>query len=99
LGWDVAGIAETSPGADDHSVGARAQREGRILLTFDKDFGELSLTTPLSARCGVVLCRLPLSPPVDTAVRIERILASRDDWAGAFSVVERDRIRMRRIGR
>jgi ABC-type lipoprotein export system ATPase subunit len=38
---DVAWIRELSPGIDDETVLARAQAENRVLLTFDKDFGEL----------------------------------------------------------
>jgi predicted nuclease of predicted toxin-antitoxin system len=41
-GFDVAGIAETSPGLSDREVLGIASTEGRTLLTFDKDFGELA---------------------------------------------------------
>lgn len=41
-GHDVAWIRTAAPGAADGDVLARAVREERILLTFDKDFGELA---------------------------------------------------------
>jgi hypothetical protein len=40
-GHDVWWIRETSPGISDDAVLARAATESRLLLTFDKDFGEL----------------------------------------------------------
>jgi len=39
-GHDVLWVAEVAPGSKDEEVLALAIREGRILLTFDKDFGE-----------------------------------------------------------
>ena len=42
-GHDVAWIGAVAPGSPDTSVLSQAQTEERILLTFDKDFGELAL--------------------------------------------------------
>jgi hypothetical protein len=72
-----------------------AGRERRILLTFDKDFGELARAAPLPQHCGVVLFRTPMPPPGEVGQRIAGLILSRDDWAGHFSVVEPGRVRMR----
>ena len=40
-GYDVASIIEDSPGVKDESVLSRAHAEQRIILTFDRDYGEL----------------------------------------------------------
>lgn len=40
-GHDVVYIKETAPGSDDESVLNLAAGEQRVLLTEDKDFGEL----------------------------------------------------------
>ena len=42
-GHDVVWVRLVAPGAADAQVLARASREARILLTFDKDFGEFIL--------------------------------------------------------
>lgn len=97
LGEDVVGVAEAAAGSDDRNVFAWARREGRILLTFDKDFDELFEASPLPQPSGLALIRLAMSPPRDVANLIVRILMSRDDWGGCFSVIERDRIRMKRF--
>lgn len=41
-GHDVLWIRETSPGCSDVGVKDRALAEDRLLITFDKDFGELA---------------------------------------------------------
>ena len=40
-GHDVAAVAEDTPGAADYAVVARAVHEQRILVTFDRDLGQL----------------------------------------------------------
>ena len=40
---DVVAIAEVSPREEDDAVMERAARGGRILLTEDKDFGQVGL--------------------------------------------------------
>jgi predicted nuclease of predicted toxin-antitoxin system len=42
LGHDVVWVRTDAPGSTDTAVLARAQRASLILLTFDKDFGELA---------------------------------------------------------
>lgn len=53
-GHDVVSIAAVHPGASDAEVLIRAVREQRILLTFDKDFGELALRSQMPAGSGIV---------------------------------------------
>ena len=52
---DVAWIRTDNPGSSDQEVLARAMREHRVLVTFDKDFGELAWKAGLPAECGIVL--------------------------------------------
>lgn len=72
-----------------------ARVDDRILLTFDKDFGDLVLRRGLPASRGVVLFRMPLEDPGRIARLVVSVLASRTDWADHFSVVESERVRMR----
>jgi len=76
---------------------AQAVRENRVLLTFDKDFGELAWRAALPLTAGIVLVRLPMPPPANVGPTISSIIGSREDWAGHFSVVEPGRIRMRSL--
>src|SRR5438105_13045903 len=95
LGHDVIWIRTESPGAKDPEILHRAVSEGRILLTFDKDFGDLAFQFGLPATCGIVLFRLQASSSTALASMIATALQSRTDWAGQFSVIEPGRIRMR----
>jgi predicted nuclease of predicted toxin-antitoxin system len=96
-GHDLAWVRTDSPGAPDAEVLARAVREDRVLLTFDKDFGELAWHARLPAQCGIVLFRLPMPPATDAGAFFARVLSSRQDWAGHFSVIEPNRVRMRAL--
>jgi hypothetical protein len=68
--------------------------EQRLLITFDKDFGELVFRRGSAASCGVVLFRLRGLSPTAIAVRVADALETRSDWVGCFSVVDASRIRM-----
>jgi len=93
-GHDVFWVRESSPGISDEMVLAAATRFGRLLITFDKDFGELAFRSFLPASSGVVLFRIRKQSAEYIAKRAVEILAGRQDWAGHFSVIEDDRIRM-----
>ncbi|MGE0005645.1 MAG: DUF5615 family PIN-like protein [Parvibaculaceae bacterium] len=93
-GCDIDWVRRSAPGISDQEVLARAVRNRRLLLTFDKDFGELAKAAPLPRQCGVILLRLPM-PPRSIGPVLSGLLLSRHDWAGHFSVVEPGRIRSR----
>ncbi len=57
-GHEVLFIAETSPGIEDAEVLSISHREQALLLTADKDFGELVFRNR-EPHCGVLLIRLP----------------------------------------
>jgi predicted nuclease of predicted toxin-antitoxin system len=94
-GHDVLWIREAIPGATDEHVIERALAEQRLLLTFDKDFGELAFHRGRKATAGVVLFRISQPSATAVAETIVRVLASRNDWAGNFSVVNDRTVRMR----
>ncbi|MBI3361521.1 MAG: DUF5615 family PIN-like protein [Chloroflexi bacterium] len=93
-GHDVAWARIDAPGLDDQAVLARAQAEDRLLVTFDKDFGELAFRTRLPATSGIILFRISAPSPEVVARVAVQALANRSDWAGHFAVIEDDRIRM-----
>ena len=93
-GYDVAWVRTDTPGSSDQQVLERAQVEERLILTFDKDFGELAFSRGLPATNGIILFRIQALSPDYVARVATLVLASRTDWAGHFSVVEDDRIRM-----
>ncbi len=98
-GHDVAWVRTDAPGSADTAILALAVREARVLLTFDKDFGELAWRARLPASCGVILLRIPMPPAASAARTIAEIVSSRSDWPGNFAVVEPGRVRLRQLPR
>jgi predicted nuclease of predicted toxin-antitoxin system len=98
-GHDVIWALMAMPGAPDREIIARANGERRLLLTFDKDFGEFAFRDRLSPASGVIFIRLESSSPTETADVIAAALASPRDWIGYFSTVEKHRIRARPLPR
>jgi predicted nuclease of predicted toxin-antitoxin system len=94
-GHDVLSVKELMRGADDVAILSRAQEESRVVVTHDKDFGELAFRQRLPAQCGIILFRLSGGNPDADNRRILDAIESRTDWAGQFAVVADDRIRMR----
>ena len=88
-------VAEECPGIADEEVAALCSERQRILLTFDKDFGELIFRRGLSAGSGVVLFRLIPESPEQAADVALALVKSQPDLNGTFCVVTRDRIRVR----
>lgn len=71
-GHDVAWALERMATDTDFKILAAAQIDARIVLTNDKDFGELAVRSGLPARCGVILLRLKgLSPDEAVARTVE----------------------------
>ncbi len=96
-GHDVLWVRPRSPGRSDIEILNNARSENRILVTFDKDFGELVFRQGIAATNGVILFRIRMPSPAYIARVAVTALESRDDWEGHFSVVEDDRIRMMRL--
>ncbi len=92
---DIVWIRTDAPGSSDQEILARAVAESRILLTLDKDFGELAYRSKLPASCGIILFRVSIPSSAHVARVAVRILSSRSDWVGHFAVIEEHRVRMR----
>lgn len=65
-GYTVLFVAETSPGIEDSEVLSLARREQALLLSADKDFGELVFRNR-EPHCGVLLIRSPENDPEENA--------------------------------
>jgi predicted nuclease of predicted toxin-antitoxin system len=95
-GHEVAWVAEDAPGATDDVVLARAYGEGAILLTSDKDFGEL-VYRQRRPHAGVLLLRLAGLDEASKGELVSRAIGERGaDLAGAFSVLDGAALRIRK---
>jgi predicted nuclease of predicted toxin-antitoxin system len=95
-GHEVSYVAEMSPGISDDEVLAIAAADSAVLVTVDKDFGDLVFRQG-RAHHGVVLVRLHGIDPAEKArIALAALAEHVDDLAGAFTVIEKDRLRIRR---
>jgi len=89
-------VAETQPGIADEAVLELANRDGAVLLTADKDFGEL-VFRQRRLDSGVVLLRLAgLSEEAKAREVVAAVAAHDDEMGSAFSVVSPGLVRIRR---
>jgi predicted nuclease of predicted toxin-antitoxin system len=58
----------------DPVILTQAQSEGRIVITFDKDFGELVYRNGAAASAGIVLFRITTRSPEEAADRKVRVV-------------------------
>jgi predicted nuclease of predicted toxin-antitoxin system len=94
-GHDVLWARESMRGLADDLLLARAKTDDRVVVTFDKDFGELAFRLRLPATCGVVLFRITCRGREHDVKLVIDTLQSRQDWSGHFWTVTDDNIRQR----
>ena len=95
-GHRVASIAEDRPGMKDVDVLKRAIKGKSIILTFDRDYGELIFKYPKLIPQGLVYFRFDPSTPEEPALILLKILKQKDiSLFKHFTVIEEDRIRQR----
>ena len=96
-GHDVALVRESLPGAPDETVVALARQDRRILITEDKDFGQLAQALS-AALVGVVLVRFPANARSKAGPMVVNALQTLGDpLEGAFMVIEPGRFRIMRL--
>ncbi len=93
-GVDITWVREISPGISDNDVLALSQAEGRVLVTFDKDFGDLAFEQGKTATPGVILLRPRLRSPEHVAQFTATLLTQPIDWTGNFAVAQEGRLRV-----
>jgi len=96
-GHTVLYVAEMEPGMPDEAVLETANREQALLLTADKDFGELVYRQRRVAH-GIVLFRLAGAPPARKAdVVLSVIRRHGSELPDSFTVVTAEAVRIRRL--
>lgn len=86
LGYPTLRVRTINPGIDDYQVLELALSKVSILITSDKDFGELVFKEKL-AHCGVILLRLQDETPDNTIRVIQTLVPQFDELKNRFMVV------------
>jgi len=92
-GIDIISVTDTSPGMSDRSVLELGNNEDRVIVTFDKDFGELIFRQRLDTK-GLILLRITPVSPEQIAEKIEQTLTRQTTIKNTVIVVREDRIRV-----
>lgn len=95
-GYDVVYGSEDACGAEDCVVLQRAVGEERIILTFDRDYGELIYRLRMPVPKGVIYFRYIPTTPEEPAQDVLHLLSFEGlVLEGYFTVFERTHLRQR----
>jgi predicted nuclease of predicted toxin-antitoxin system len=90
---DVVAIAELSPREEDSAVMDRAVKDSRILITEDKDFGQL-VYARMQTTGGVIFIRFPARARRSLpAAVVELVRRCGESLIGNFTVIQPGRAR------
>ena len=96
-GYDVTYIMEFDRGIEDAQILAIAQKEERILLARDKDFGELVYLLG-KLHSGIILNRLAGLPTLRKAEIVLAVIQEyADELIGSFTVIQPGKVRIRKM--
>ena len=96
-GHDVVSIGDDFAGVTDEEVVALATEEDRLIVTFDRDYGELIFKHGFQPPAGVLYLRIEEFSPDEPGQIVAELLAEGVmDLAGALTVLDRAGIRQRR---
>lgn len=98
-GHEVLAVTEDTPSIADVDVLSWAVQEGAIVLTFDRDYGELIYRHQLPTPAGIVYFRFQPTTPDEPATQLLELLSSVETLKGMFTVVERSQVRQRPLPR
>ncbi len=95
-GFDIVSLSRLSPGIDDASVLQLARKQGRVLITFDRDYGELIYRRGLLVPVSVIYMRFIPSSALEPADILAPLFAQGESVVvGSFIVLDRDGFRRR----
>lgn len=96
-GYDVLSIGMDNPSITDSEVMTIAINEERIIMTFDRDYGELIFHHNYKPEKGVIYLRLDEYQPQEPGVIIEEIINNKEiDLTRALTVVDKNGMRQRK---
>lgn len=93
-GADILSATESYRGIDDRSLLRESIKAERILITFDKDFGEFVFRYKTGVPCGIILLRFKPKSARHVYEIVSELLRRKFTFEGHYSVVTEKKIRM-----
>ncbi|MBX9783271.1 MAG: DUF5615 family PIN-like protein [Chitinophagaceae bacterium] len=96
-GYEIVSIGIENPSITDAEVMAIAINEKRIVVTFNRDYGELIFKRNYKPEKGVIYLRLDEYEPEEPGLIIEEIINNKEiDLTMALTVIDKNGIRQRK---
>jgi predicted nuclease of predicted toxin-antitoxin system len=93
-GYQIIPVAEKFAGSSDEKILELSSRNKWVIITFDKDFGELIYKQKSSKPYGIILLRVtPKSPEYILQLLKWLLLQGNISFEGNFVVVNKDKVR------
>lgn len=93
-GYDVVHVLDAGyAGKPDEDIIRFARRAGRVIVTHDRDFGNV-LRFPVATHAGVILLRLRNQSPQNTLAHLLRFLRSRKGIFGKLVIIREGEYRI-----
>ena len=97
LGYDIKSIQLNHHGISDEEVIEIGIKEGRLIITFDSDFGELVFRKGYLPK-GIIYFRLKTFRPKEPGQYVMNLINDPNiELDGYFTVVDENQVRQRRI--
>jgi predicted nuclease of predicted toxin-antitoxin system len=96
-GFDISAIIDESPGISDEEIINKVNQEKAIILTADKDFGELTFKMHKTNE-GIILIRLSgIDNQEKSKIVVNNIKKYSDKVSNSFCVISPNNIRIRKL--
>jgi len=95
-GYNISSVSESHSGVSDYEVIRIAQEEDSIILTFDKDYGEIIYQHGLENPPAVIFFRFKGgNPEIAGHLLLDMIVNRNLEFKRKFSVIEKESVRQR----
>jgi len=96
-GYDIVSVGDEFAGILDSEVIDFANKEHRIILTFDRDYGELIFKRGYRPSAGVIYLRWEIFQPEEPGKYLIELLSTKNIlYENTLTVVSNDNIRQRK---
>jgi predicted nuclease of predicted toxin-antitoxin system len=96
-GFDVMYVGTDFSGYQDHLILELAQNEGRTIITFDRDYGELIFKYQFKPLNGIIYLRLDDYTPEEPGKIVEKLIeVHKIDFQNTLTVFDKHGLRQRK---
>ena len=96
-GFEITSIGVDDPGVSDEHIMSVAIDQGRTIITYDSDYGELIFKHGFKPNAGVIFIRQQPSEPLETAKIIDQLTSNPNlTFERTLTVVDSNSLRQKK---